>query len=168
DFSKESWGKGASVEGVKSTPAGLADGMITWTMKSPYVMVGGRLVSEGQGAEFSLSWDGKTWEKVVDFDRMFSFAANGMKARYGYQLRCRLSGSATLKSLAIVNDLQMAPLTLPEMAVGKNAFVYSDESAARKVRITHDWVERSASKPPQASASAVYPPDTGESDGTDF
>jgi hypothetical protein len=168
DFSKDTWRRGAVVEGVKSSPAGLTDGTITWTMKSPYVFVGGRLASEGQGAAFSLSWDGKTWENVGDFDKMFAFNPNGSKARYGYQLRCQLAGAATLKSLAILNDLQMAPMTLPEMGVGKNAFTYTDESASRKVRITHDWVERSASKPPQASASAITPPDQGEASGTDI
>jgi hypothetical protein len=166
DFSKETWRKGAVVEGVQSTPAGLTEGTITWSMKAPYVIVGGRLVSEGQGAEFSISWDGKTWAPVGDFDRQF--ASNGRTARYGYQLRCRLSGNATLKSLSIQNDLQMAPMMLPEMGVGKNAFTYTDESPSRKVRITHDWVERSASQPPAASASAVYPPDHGESAGTDI
>jgi hypothetical protein len=35
------------------------------------------------------------------------------------------------------------------------------------VRITHDWVERSASKPPAAPA-VVYPADGGESDGTEI
>ena len=166
DFSKETWKKGAVVEGVKSSPAGLTDGTITWTMKAPYVMVGGKIVAEGQGAEFSLSWDGKTWAPVGDFDKMFAYS-NG-KGKYGYQLRCQLSGGATLKSLAIVNDLQMAPLMLPEMAVGKNAFTYTDESPSRKVRITHDWVERSASKPPAASPGAVYPPDKGDAAGSDL
>jgi hypothetical protein len=166
DFSKESWRKGAVVEGVKASPSGLSEGTITWTMSSPYVMVGGRIQAEGQGAEFSTSFDGKTWEKVDGaFDKMFAFSDG--KGKYAYQLRCRLSGAATLKSLAIVNDLQMAPLSLPEMGVGKNAFTYTDESASRKVRITHDWVERSASKPP-ASPSAVYPADKGEAAGTDI
>ncbi|HEX7900286.1 MAG TPA: Ig domain-containing protein, partial [Planctomycetota bacterium] len=166
DFAKETWRKGAVVEGVKSTPAGLTEGTITWTMKAPYVMVGGQLVSEGQGAEFQISWDGKTWAPVGDFDKQF--ASGGKHARYVYQLRCRLAGTATLKSLAIVNDLQMAPLLLPEMGVGKNAFTYTDESTSRKVRVTHDWVERSASKPPAASPGAVYPPDKGEAAGTDI
>lgn len=166
DFSKETWRKGAVVEGVKSSPAGLSEGTITWTVQSPYVMVGGRILAEGQGAEFSVSFDGKTWETAdAGFDKKFAFT-NG-KGKYSYQLRCRLSGAATLKSLAIVNDLQMAPLLLPEMGVGKNTFTYTDESASRKVRITHEWVERSASKPPAASPGAVYPPDKGDAVGTD-
>ncbi|HEX7901483.1 MAG TPA: Ig domain-containing protein [Planctomycetota bacterium] len=165
DFSKDAWRKGAAVDGVKSTPAGLTEGTIAWTLKAPYVMVGGRILADGQGAEFSFSWDGKTWEPLGDFDKRFAYSDG--KGRYGYQLRCKLSGAATLKSLAIVNDLQMAPLLLPEMGVGTNAFTYTDESPSRKARITHEWVERSASKPPLASAGALYPPDKGEAAGTD-
>jgi hypothetical protein len=167
DFAKEAWRKGATVEGVKSTPEGLSGGTITWTMKSPYVMVGGRLAVEGRGAEFAMSFDGKTWQPAgADFDK--AFAWNQSPARYGYQLRCTLPAGATLKSLAISNDLQMAPLALPEMGVGKNAFVYTDASPSRRVRITHEWVERSASKPPAAPPGAVAPADGGESDGTDL
>ncbi len=36
------------------------------------------------------------------------------------------------------------------------------------MRITHQWVERSASKPPAAPPAPVYPPDGGEADGTDI
>jgi hypothetical protein len=35
------------------------------------------------------------------------------------------------------------------------------------VRITHEWVERSASKPPEAP-EPVYPSDGGQAEGTDF
>ena len=63
----------------------------------------------------------------------------------------------------------MAPLTLPGMVVGPNTFTYSDQSSGeRKVRITHEWVERSASKPPDAPPAAVYPADGGVADGTDI
>jgi len=88
--------------------------------------------------------------------------------RYQYQLRCQLSGGARLKRLTIINDLQMALLALPEMTVGENTFTYTDKSPGqRKVRITHEWVERSTSRPPEAPSSPVYPPDAGESSGTD-
>ncbi len=172
DFSKETWRKGAtSVENITAGSDGLAaeegkKGTIIWTMRSPYVFVGGRLEAEGTGAKFSISVDGKTWQAVKDnLDKFFSVVG---PARYEYKLKCQLEGPARLRRLAIVNDLQMAPLALPEMAVGENAFTYSDQSAeGRKVRITHRWVERSASRPPQAPAAAVDPPDGGESDGTD-
>jgi hypothetical protein len=63
----------------------------------------------------------------------------------------------------------MALLALPEMVVGENKFVYTDASPGeRKVRVTHEWVERSASKPPDAPPAAVYPPDGGEANGTEI
>jgi hypothetical protein len=71
--------------------------------------------------------------------------------------------------VAIINDLQMAPMALPELVVGANTLTYSDQSTAeRKVRITHEWVERSASRPPLAPPTALYPPVGGESNGTDI
>lgn len=172
DFTKETWRRGASlVENVSSGPEGLAaeegrTGLIVWTMRSPYVFVGGRLEAEGAGAEFSVSADGKAWEEVKDgvFDRFF---APGGPARYEYRVRCRLPGTARLRRLAVVNDLQMAFLALPEMGVGKNSFLYTDRCpGGRKVRITHEWVERSLSRPPEAPPSAVHPPDGGEAEGT--
>ena len=54
------------------------------------------------------------------------------------------------------------------MTVGENSFTYTDKSSGeRKVRITHEWVERSTSKPPEAP-EAVHPPDGGQAEGTDF
>ena len=173
DFSKETWRKGAaSVENITAGTDGLAaedgkKGTIIWTMRSPYVLVGGRLEAEGADAKFSISVDGKHRGRRVkdNLDKFFSVVG---PARYQYKLKCQLEGPARLRRLAIVNDLQMAPLALPEMAVGENAFTYSDQSAeGRKVRITHRWVERSVARPPQAPPAAIYPPDGGESDGTD-
>jgi len=187
DFSKETWRKGAaSVENVavdsgtdfQSVLRGLAaeegkKGTIVWTMRSPYVFVGGRIEAEGAGAKFSISADGKAWQSVKDnLDKFFSTVG---PPRYEYKLKCQLEGASRLRRLAIINDVQMAPMALPEMVVGENAFTYSDESRgvgrignpSHRVRITHKWVERSASKPPQAPAAAVYPLDGGEASGTD-
>src|SRR5262249_4333349 len=61
----------------------------------------------------------------------------------------------------------MAPLALPGMTVGENRFVYTDQSPGeRKVRITHDWVERSATRSPEAPPAPLFPPDGAEVDGT--
>ena len=173
DFSKAVWRKGtATVENVTMGPGGLAadegqTGTIVWTMRSPYVFVGGRLDVEGAGAKFFICQDGKTWSPArEDLDKFFSIVG---PACYEYQLKCQLQGPARLQRLAIINDVQMAPLALPEMVVGDNVFTYSDQSAGdRKVRITHNWVERSASRPPQAPAGVVAPPDGGEANGTDI
>jgi hypothetical protein len=173
DFSNDTWRKGADkVEGVKSSAEGLAaengqTGEIIWTVRSPYVFVGGRLEVEGNGAKFAVSPDGKTWTDTSDnFDKLFPLAG---PPRYKYQLRCQLGAGAHLKRLGIVNDLQMSPFVQPGMVVGKNSFAYSDQSTDdRKVRITHEWVERSASKPPAAPPAAIYPPDAGKAEGTDI
>jgi hypothetical protein len=62
----------------------------------------------------------------------------------------------------------MAPLSLPEMGVGENQFTYTDDSPGdRRIRITHDWVERSVSAPPAAPSGPIYPRDGGEAEGTD-
>jgi len=173
DFAKESWRNGAStVQNIFSSPDGLAaeegkTGTLTWTMRSPYVFVGGRLEVEGADPRFSISADGKTWQAAsTNIDRFFSTVG---PACYEYQLKCQLKGSARLRRLAILNDLQMAPMALPEMVVGQNTFTYSDQCGdGRKVRITHQWVERSASQPPSAPAAPLYPPDRGQANGTDI
>lgn len=173
DFSKDTWRRGAdAVEGIETTDDGLAPeagktGTVVWTMRSPYVFVGGRLEVEGTGARFALSWDGETWQEVEeDLDSLFPPAG---PARYQYHLRCRLSAGGRLKRLGIVNDVQMAPPSLPGMVVGENAFVYTDQSpGGRRVLITHEWVERSASGPPEAPPAPVFPPDGGETSGTDI
>jgi hypothetical protein len=171
DFSNDLWKKGtASIESIQIrdgelTAAEGKTGVIVWTVRSPYVLVGGRLEMEGSGARFSHSWDGKTWNEAgPDLGQFFP---PGGPARYEYRIRCELSASAHLKRLGIVNDLQMAPLALPSMSVGENTFVYTDQSGAeREVRIVHDWVERSASRPPEAPRAPTFPPDEGEAEGS--
>src|SRR5262249_9414719 len=173
DFRRDVWKKGAaSVAGVETRGGELIaaegkSGTIVWIIRSPYVLVGGRLETEGSGAKFSLSWDGKSClEAGPDLDKFFPPAG---PARYEYHLRCELEAGARLKRLGIVNDLQMAPLALPAMSVGDNRFIYTDQSPGeRKVCITHDWVERSASRPPEAPPAPTFPPDKGETEGTDL
>ena len=173
DFTKETWRRGAiSVDNITAGADGLAaeegkKGAIIWSMRSPYVFVGGRLQAEGAQARFSISTDGKTWQGVKgnNLDRSFSTVG---PACYEYRLRCELAGAARLRRLEILNDVQMAPMALPEMVVGENLFTYSDQSPQeRKLRITHHWVERSASRPLPAPPGPVSPPDGGESNGTD-
>ncbi len=173
DFGGEAWKKGAlKVDNVSSGADGLTTengktGTIVWKIASPYPFVGGRFETEGSGAKFAVSSDGAKWTDIAggSFDKFFPLEGNPL---YQYQLRCELPSGAKLKRLAIINDLQMALLALPEMTVGKNSFTYSDKSSGeRKVRITHEWVERSTSKPPEAP-EAIYPADGGQAAGTDI
>jgi acetyl esterase/lipase len=173
DFTRESWRRGAdAVENVRVQNGELvADagrtGVVVWKMRSPYVFVGGRIEVEGTAAQFSVSWDGTSWQKIgANLDPLFP--AKG-PARYEYRLRCELPEGARLKRLAIVNDVQMAPLALPSMVVGENRFTFTDESTGpRQVRLTHEWVERSLSLPPGAPPAPIVPVDGGRTDGTDI
>jgi hypothetical protein len=173
DFLKPTWRKGTTlVENISPGPDGLAaaegkKGTVIWTMRAPYVFVGGRLEVEGTGTKFFVSPDGKEWKAVGDnLDKLFPVVGT---ARYEYRIKCELEGPARLRRLAIINDLQMAPMTLPELVVGTNTFTYSDQTTGeRKVRITHEWVERSVSRPPLAPQTAFYPLDRGEASGSDI
>ncbi len=174
DLSGDLWRKGAeTVENVRATPDGLAaepgrTGTVVWLMRSPYPFVGGRFEAQGTGATFELSKDGANWQDVTTGILDYQFPSE-WGPWYEYRLRCRLEDDARLKGLRIVSDVQMAPLALPGMVVGGNAFVYTDECPnGRKVRITHEWVERSATRSPEAPARAMFPPDGGESDGSEF
>jgi hypothetical protein len=173
DFTRETWRKGVealegvTVDGGELAADGAKAGHVTWKMRSPYVFVGGRLEVEGTGTKFSLSWNGADWQDVgANLDRMFPTQGT---ARYEYLLKCDLPPGARLKRLAIVNDLQMAPLALPGMVVGDNLFTYTDQSPGpRTVRLTHEWVERSLSRPPTACSAPIFPLDGSRTNGTDI
>lgn len=172
DFSNDVWKKGVELklDNIKSTPDGLvaADGnstSVTWRIRAPYVFVGGKIEADAPGAKFAFSADGKSYTDIAgnNFDTFFRTNKTPL---YEYILLVEIPGTAKLKKLAIINDLQMAPRTLPEMAIGENAFSYSDQSGERKVRVTHEWIERSDSKPPAAPGEALNPRDGGEINGT--
>lgn len=173
DFTSENWRRGAeTAEHVRMKDGELVPeagrvGVVTWRMRSPYVFVGGKLDVEGAGAKFSISWDGKSWSSASEnLDPLFP---SRDPARFDYRLRCELPPGARLKRLTIVNDLQMAPLALPGMVVGANNFTYTDQSAgARRIRITHDWVERSLFTPPAPPTGPVSPSDGSQADGSDI
>jgi len=174
DLSGDLWRNGAeAVKNIRATPDGLAaepgkTGTILWLMRSPYPFVGGHFDAEGVEAKIELSKDGKEWQEMTSGILDYQFPAE-WGPWYEYRLRCQLEGEARLKELRIISDVQMAPRALPSMVVGKNAFVYTDQSPdGRKVRVTHEWVERSATRPPEAPARAIFPPDGGESDGSEF
>jgi hypothetical protein len=172
DFTKVGWRKGAArVENIQEKDGELSaepgkNGLLEWTVQTPYVIVGGRLEVEGTGAKFAISSDGKNWKAVAgSLDQFFSPAD---PARYEYHLRCELPPEARLKRLGMVNDLQMSPLVLPAMSIGENTFVYSDETKGeRNIVLTHGWVERSSATPPPEVKTPLFPTDGGETSGTD-
>jgi hypothetical protein len=176
DFTRDVWRKGAEkidnvrVERGELIAEDTKTGVIVWKMKSPYPFVGGKLDIAGTGAKFSVSFDGTKWLDVGEdgLEALFHFPHKG-DARYEYRLKCELPTGTRLKRLAIFNDLQMAPLALPGMNVGANQFTYSDQSnGTRKVRIVHEWVEQSLSRPPAAPPTPLFPETNGTPDGTDI
>jgi hypothetical protein len=172
DFSRAGWRSGAeSAEHVAVDRGALVGedgkaGSVVWKLESPYVFVGGRIAATGSGVRFLISWDGISWQPAGE-NLDPQFPSRG-PARYAYRLKCELPAGARLERLAILNDLQMAPLALPGVVLGENRFTYTDQTrGARRVRITHDWVERSLYRPPAAPAAAVSPADGARLDGSD-
>ena len=179
------WRAGATVTNITNrdgvlTAADGGVGTIVWQMKAPYQFVGGTLNAAGDGYAFEIGFvDPKDWRKTIytplaelaEFDGQFQGRTADARE---YWLRCTLTGKASLTTVNIKNDIQMAPLAMPSMTVGENRFTYLEHTdkqtganAARHLRITHSWVERSQTRPPNASASPVYPAHGGRSDGTD-
>ena len=154
-------------------------------VKSPYVIVGGRVRAGFHRAGLEdrvslwVSFDRDHWWEVwsagglgeveadVSLDRHFPPDGD---PRYGYFVRVSIQGrGAGIESLQLESDLQMAPLSLPGVRLGVNEMVYEDETEGeRKVRVTHSWQERSESRPPLSPAVPVFPEDGSEVEGTQF
>jgi hypothetical protein len=185
DFRNDSqWRAGATVTNITATDGLLTateggTGTIVWRMRCPYDFVGGTLAASGAGYTFEIglpnSGDGKAvytpLATLAEFDGKFRGRTQTLVE---YWIRCTLTGDATLSGVHIKNDIQMAPLAMPSMTVGNNSFTYQEHpdnrsgaSSARHVRITHRWVERSTTRPPEPPVSPVSPANGGKSDGTD-
>ncbi|NQT82575.1 hypothetical protein HQ563_06105 [bacterium] len=178
------WRAGATVTNITNKDGVLmategGTGTIVWHMKVPCQFIGGTLAAAGSGYAFEIGFlNPKDWKTVyaalttlAEFDGKFKGrTVTGNE----YWIKCTLTGKASLSGLKIKNDIQMAPLAMPSMTVGNNSFTYLEHTdnktganAARNVRITHKWVERSKTRPPKASESPIYPTNGGKSDGTD-
>ena len=141
-------------------------GTIVWHMKVPFQFIGGNLAAAGDGYAFELGFtDPKDWKTtytalaaLAEFDGKFKDrTAMGNE----YWIKCTLTGNASLIGVRIKNDIQMASLAMPSMTVGNNRFTYLEHTddktganAARNVRITHSWVERSKTRPPESARIA--------------
>ena len=185
------------VELRKSGPFGggiylLGDsGAVVLPVESAYPVVGGRLEidfarrdMEAEKVKVSLSFDqGENWKEIwtctgseyarmyIDLDEFFPTAD---PARYSYSLRFDLVSGCDepvvcLKGLYLRSTLQMARFAMPGVSLGRNSFIYTDQSpAGRKVKITHAWRECSSPVVPGRPAGAVYPPDGGSVEGALF
>lgn len=152
-----------------------------WELRSPYVIVGGKIratfvrPTEPSRCALAVSYDGKDWktvstpavgasEETVDLDP--ELPCSGV-ARYTYYVRLDASADAGVEAITFESTVQMAPLSLPALELGENRIAYvSDTNDTQQVRMTHSWHESSASRPPPAPATPVFPADSAEVDGT--
>ena len=165
-------------------------GYIVLKVESPYVIVGGKVGGEfyrssSNGAvNVYISFDGQAWQKVWSADQVGSFvhyesidryiAPLSDTARYAYFIKFEFesAGGAIavgMNGLRLKTDVQMAPFSLPALALGPNTIVYSDETAVpHQVLITHEWWESSPTRPPAPPLAPLYPADGSEVPGTRF
>ncbi|MGI6417506.1 MAG: putative Ig domain-containing protein [Thermoguttaceae bacterium] len=160
---------GALVRPVDSRKPSAA----TWQFASPYVFVGGKAttqvrIAEGGRAGWSYSADQKTWQVLASAEPGTTELAASLdevvsprgKPTYRFWLRLELAGPAEARALAFASDIQTSLLGLPELELGGNQIAYTDACAeAREVRITHQWLERTAWRPPHAPPAAISPGD---------
>lgn len=122
----------------------------TWKVRTPYVLVGGSVSAPGASA-ISVSFDGRAWKPVPSDGSVDFLFPNPGEPRYEYFVR--VDGAAS--AVSIENELQMAPMAMPELELGTNRVVYADDTAGlRSVLVTFDWTERSVSQPPAAPVRA--------------
>ena len=162
---------------------------IAWRIHSPYVIVGGKIEltvackSEGDRVRVLYSRDGKRWRDVwaaagTGHDRFEIVLDDRLsprgKPQYAYFVRLDMTAAddpadVALHAISFDTDVQMSMLSLPELAVGANKVRYVDDSPdGRKVRVTHNWVERRREGPPNAPSAPAFPPDGATVEGTEF
>ena len=88
--------------------------------------------------------------------------------RYGYRVIMEFTADSAarppvqtgVQHLRLSTDLQVAPHSLPALSLGDNTVRYRDETrGAGRVRITHQWSERTDNTPPEAPPGPEYPAD---------
>ncbi len=149
---------------------------VTWQFASPYVFVGGAAAAavrlgQGASAEWRYSADGKAWKTLATLDKagegrlsasLDEIVSPRREPTYRFRLQLVLLGSAAAQDVSFEHDVQTSALALPELEVGPNRISYTDANGSdpkRKVRITHQWLERASWHPPSAPPAAVAPKD---------
>ncbi|MHC4399522.1 MAG: Ig domain-containing protein [Planctomycetota bacterium] len=149
---------------------------ITWRFASPYVFVGGRAaaavrLAENASAEWRYSTDRQTWQTLVSTSgsdwrapvleaSLDEVVSPRRRPTYQFWMQLVLGGDVVVRDLAFDHDVQTSLLSLPELEVGSNRIRYTDAGAdGRRVRVTHEWLERTAWRPPEAPSEAITPKD---------
>ncbi len=84
----------------------------------------------------------------------------GMKSHEG-------DASVGLYGIRLRAELQMARISLPDLAVGPNRVTYRDDSEERIIEIVHLWRERSDLHPPLPPSAPIHPAQGGEVEAGD-
>ena len=158
---------------IKPTHSGKP-ATVTWRFASPYVFVGGEAtasvrLASGGSAEWHYSTDQQKWTKMSSIDNpMFSLLPETLDQvlsprrhpTYEFWLQLVLTGETVIDSVEFDLDIQTSLLSLPELEVDTNRIVYTDSNEEdRQVRVTHQWLERTAWHPPLAPEDAAQPED---------
>jgi hypothetical protein len=156
-------------------------GSVTWRLVSPYVFVGGKATAGVQlGAGASAAWrysaEGDSWQTVAEISedghRTLEASIDDIVSprghpTYEFRLQLVLTGDAQATEVAMESDIQTSVLSLPELEVGTNPVLYTDDNEGeRDVRITHQWLERAEWHPPSSPAEAIRPNDGATVAGT--
>ena len=165
DFTRDIWRKGA--EKWRRRPGrrrragarGREDRHVVWKMRSPYPFVGGKLDVAGQGGE------------VLPFLGRLQVAGRGREPGslfpFSAQRRCPLRLLAQMRAAAGRTAQAASPSSticrwprspFRAWSSARTALLTPIKARGpRKVRITHEWVERSLSRPPAAPPAPIFP-----------
>lgn len=153
-------------------------------IRSPYPVVGGHVwcafVKEGSSRldQIRMTFDGQDFlfdygnragsrKAEVELDCSMIRHEPVYEGSVDFALRGNLNSKpptqAGVEAFRVAADLQVAPLSLPALRLGKNIVRYWDNSpGSRRVRITHRWREITGHRPPGNGMVAVAPADDGE------
>jgi hypothetical protein len=156
---------------------GAREGSVDFCLHSPYPFVGGSFTAQARGqghvSVFLVLGDEThlVGEQNVRGNAQLTASLDSCFPRnetawYDALLRIKLTESAGVDSFSLRFDVQMAPLSLPELELGDNQVLYVDDSKERKVRVTMAWEELSFTRPPLPPSAPEYPPDGDTVAGT--
>ena len=154
-------------------------GFAVYKVSSPYPIVGGIVggrfftKTARDGCRILLATGDLDWREVWSAGKEGStetFVAvddvldpKTKPAIYDYYVKFEITAQSStadayINAIYLETDVQMSAVALPALSLGENRVVYSDESADRRVRITHGWEESSATRPPLPPAGQVSDP----------
>jgi len=160
---------------IKADTKEASDKHLTYEMKTPYAVCGGRVNAEFLGRQQTdhfivfVSLDGKKWKKIweyrgsgkvncnVDIDEALEYKK--APAKYVYFVKIN-SNRKAINSLRIESDIMTSPHALPCLSLGQNKVEYLDETTEpHEVTITYLWRESNSVKPIKPPEKPITPGD---------